>query len=134
MKKAFLSLSFKHKSELKSITESVVNIFSGLNIDVIVFAQEFCFSKGEEEKMMNTALEYIKNSDIFIAEVSYKEIGIGIEAGYAKALNKQIVYLKSNDSELSTTLLGIASIMIEYKNVEELENKLLEAKNKLLTY
>lgn len=131
MKKAFLSLSFKHKAELESITATIVNTFRGFNIDVIVFAQEFCFSKGEEEKMMNTALEYIKNSDIFIAEVSYKEIGIGIEAGYAKALNKQIVYLKSNDSELSTTLLGIASIMIEYKNVEELENKLLEAKNKL---
>ena len=37
----------------------------------------------------------IDNSDILIAEVSEKAIGVGIEVGYAKAKGKPIIYIKN---------------------------------------
>jgi nucleoside 2-deoxyribosyltransferase len=97
----------------------------------VVFANEFTFT-GEAGKtclpagreMMQHALQMIDDCDLLIAETSDKAIGIGIEAGYAKAKGKKVIYLRNENAEHSTTLSGISDFQIAYTGCEDLGKQL----------
>lgn len=126
MKKAFLSINYKNKDLLNKEINCITNTLRKFSIQTTVFVYKYSFKSNQERKMMGKAFEQIKNSDILIAEVSEKAIGIGIEIGFAKALNKPIIYLKKENSKYSTTVGGTADIKIVYKNLEDLEEKLFK--------
>ncbi len=75
---------------------------------------------------MQAAFAEITSSDLLIAEVSEKAIGVGIEIGYAASLQKQIIYLRQAGSEHSTTASGSADHTIVYENRNQLAQKLAE--------
>ena len=74
--------------------------------------------------MMQQVMTDISNCDILLAETTHKGIGIGIEAGYAKAQNKPVVYLRQHNAEHSTTLSGISDYQIIYESTEALSKQL----------
>lgn len=76
--------------------------------------------------MMQQAFRDIEQSDLLIAEVSKKAIGVGVEVGYAAAIGKPIVYLKRTAAPYSTTVGGSADYFAEYAELNELEEKLDE--------
>ncbi len=121
---AYLALSFSHKTELQSVVNTIKAVLTTLNIKPIVFALENNYAVTNEKLMMQHALAEIDKCDLFIAELSYKSIGIGVEAGYAKAKNKPIVYLRSNIAEHSTTVSGISDYSIIYNSINDLNEKL----------
>lgn len=128
--KAFLSYSYKHKKEFKNLNKILKKFLKNkFNIDSYSFVFEFKEKKTNKE-MMKKALELIDKSDLIIAELSYKAIGIGIEIGYAKAKNKKIIYLKKINTEISSTSEGICDFLIEYINKEDLLEKLSNILNK----
>lgn len=75
------------------------------------------------QELMTLTFTLIDESDILVIEFSEKGVGLGIEAGYAYSKKKPIVVIAKKDSDLSTTLQGIASHVIFYDNVEELTEK-----------
>lgn len=81
---------------------------------------------------MRSALKKIDESDLLIVELSNKVIGIGVEAGYAKAKGKKIIYIHKIGSEISTTVEGISDIKIMYKNISNLLNLLTNKKRRIL--
>ncbi len=91
-----------------------------------IFVDKYDFAPDDEKEMMRIALEEINNCDILIAELSRKAIGVGVEVGYAKAMNKPIVYIKRKEAKYSTTVGGVSDFFIEYGNKNQLENKLKE--------
>lgn len=72
-----------------------------------------------KELMQRTFFE-IEQSDIVILEMSEKGVGLGIEAGYAFAKGKPIVVLIKEGRELGNTMQGVASMVISYRNPEEI--------------
>lgn len=74
--------------------------------------------------MMQQAFADINSSDLLIAEVSEKAIGVGIEIGYAVAAKKPVIYLRNELTEHSTTAAGAASRLIIYQSPLDLEQKL----------
>ena len=74
--------------------------------------------------MMQAACEEIQHSDILVAELSDKAIGIGIEIGYASALNIPILYLRRQGTEYSKTAGGLANTQFVYHGPEDLKEKL----------
>lgn len=82
--------------------------------------------------MMQQAMDDIDKCSMLIAETSDKAIGIGIEAGYAKAKGKPVIYLRHKDAEHSTTLSGISDIQIIYSDTDDLATKLTNALNHFL--
>ena len=72
-----------------------------------------------KELMQRTFYE-IEHSDIVILEMSEKGVGLGIEAGYAYAKGKPIVVLIEEGKGLSNTMQGVASIVISYRDPEEI--------------
>ena len=71
-------------------------------------------------KFVEIADAKIDESDLLLAELTYKSIGIGIEVGYAKAKGKRIIYMHRIGTELSTTTSGVCDIRIEYKDISDL--------------
>lgn len=69
---------------------------------------------------MNLACREIAQSDLVIAEVSHKAIGVGVEVGYAVGLGKPVIYLRHIDAEHSTTVAGISTFRIIYATYDDL--------------
>ena len=74
--------------------------------------------------MMHRVFEDIDASDLLIAEVSHKAIGVGIEAGFAAAKGIPVIYLRQSGAEYSTTLGGLASHAVIYTSPGDLHTLL----------
>ena len=118
--KAFISYSFTDKNKFKSVDKQLRK-FLKQTFGIEAYSFVFDFKKKTDNKtLMKLALEKIDESDLLLAELTYKSIGIGIEVGYAKAKGKRIIYMHRIGTELSTTTSGVCDIRIEYKDISDL--------------
>jgi len=124
MKRVFLSISFKEKENKRNEIETIKLVVKTFGYSLIVFVDDYRFGSAQEKEMMDCALADIKASDLLIAEVSTKAIGVGLEVGYARALKKEILYLRDVNSTYSKTVGGTVSHQIIYSNLTELNDKL----------
>jgi nucleoside 2-deoxyribosyltransferase len=126
LKSAFVSVSFAHKDELATELAAISEALQAAGFRVCVFVQEYHFSPDQQQAMMTATLAELRRSDLLVAEVSHKAIGVGIEIGYAAALDKPILYLRQASAEPSTTVGGLASVSIVYDHVDDLRDKLTD--------
>lgn len=78
-----------------------------------------------DEEIYLKDTNWIRESDIVIAEVSTNSLGVGYEIAFAESLNKRtiLLYREENDKRLSSMLKGNLKLeIITYSNVEELKN------------
>jgi len=119
IKKAFISYSYADRNEFKNLDKKLRFLLLKNKIDSYSFVFDFK-EKVSNQVLMSEALRFIDESDLLIVELSYKPIGVGLEAGFAKAKDKKIIYIHRFGSEISNTVDGICDIRIEYENVEDL--------------
>ena len=117
--RAFLSRSFSQRHEMKPIVDVIIQIANGVHIEVYDFVTRNTF-EGDYKAMMQKSFAELRASDFVIAEVSHKAIGVGIEIGYAVAINKPILYLRRESAEYSTTVGGVATHALVYADAENL--------------
>lgn len=122
--KAYISVSFSKRAALNDAVKTITEALRSSAITPFIFVDVYHFHPVQEKEMMTAALKEIDNCDLLIAETSDKAIGIGIEAGYAKAKNKPVIYLRSKDAQHSTTLSGISDHTIVYADIPDLKNQL----------
>ncbi len=67
---------------------------------------------------------FYTNLDLFIAEVSYKATGLGIELGWASDDYIPIYCFYKKGTKPNSSLKCITNNIIEYNSLEELTNKL----------
>jgi nucleoside 2-deoxyribosyltransferase len=128
MTKIYLAISF---SKLESFNEEIASLrhfFEKKNMELFVFVDHYNFESNQEKEMMETAFEEINSSGLLIAELTTKSIGVGIEIGYAFAMQKPIIYLHREGSEHSTTASGCSTYSIEYKDTNDLTKQLERCK------
>ena len=92
---AYISISYSKRQELSNELRTIIEVLNGFNIKPFVFVDNFKFSFDQDKEMMQQAILSIDDCDLFIAETSDKEIGIGIEVGYAKAKEKPVIYMRN---------------------------------------
>lgn len=124
MKRAYLAISYAGRHRLADELEIICRTLTAGNIVPFVFVDHFTFQPEEESAMMQQAMKEIEQSDILIAAASEKAIGIGIEAGYAKAKGKPVIYIRNEAAPHSTTLAGLSDDRIIYATFTDLANKL----------
>jgi nucleoside 2-deoxyribosyltransferase len=129
--KAYISISYENRQILNDELITIASCLNSYKIESHIFVDKYKFSKDQECVMMKQAFADIDSSDILIAETSAKAIGVGIEAGYAKAKNKIVIYLRNNIAEHSTTLSGLSDYRIIYNDAKDLKIKLDQVLNKL---
>lgn len=77
-----------------------------------------------EQKIYNQDTQWIRESDIVIAEVTQVSLGVGYELGYGESLGKRIVCLYQNSTgrSLSAMVRGNSSLkVIDYQDIESLK-------------
>jgi 2'-deoxynucleoside 5'-phosphate N-hydrolase len=121
--KVFIAVSYEGKERLSKEIDTLEEACRQAGFEFITYVRKQITAQ-DEKKLMDTTFSEITTSDIIIAEVSEKVIGVGIEIGYAKALNKKIIYIHSADSERSTTVGGTANIEITYSDYKDLFGKI----------
>ncbi|HLP35562.1 nucleoside 2-deoxyribosyltransferase [Lacibacter sp.] len=122
--KAYISISYQRRRSLNTAITAIMSVLEEHQVESFVFVDHYKFEESQEEEMMRSALEELEQCDLLIAETSHKGIGIGIEAGYAKAKNKPVVYLRHKEAEHSTTLSGASDHRVIYKNTDDLQQQL----------
>lgn len=71
--------------------------------------------------------DFYKSLDLFIAEVSYSAIGLGIELGYVKDDNVPIYCFYKKGFRPSSSLKSVTDNIVEYESLEDLVNKIERA-------
>jgi len=124
MTNIFIAYSYEKRAEFYNFHKKL-KLFLEKQYNSKVYSFVFDFKKKvKHNEMMKKAFIQIKKSDIFIAELSYKEIGIGTESGFAKAQGKKIIYIQKKGAPLSTTVLGISDVHCEYSSLDNLLEQL----------
>jgi len=129
--KAYISVSFDKRKSLDKEITAIIETLNKFEISSLVFVDNYKFDPAQEQQMMTQAMTEIENCDIIIAETSNKAIGIGVEAGYAKAKGKTIIYLRQQDTAHSTTVSGISDYQIIYTDTTDLKKQLGDTVGKL---
>lgn len=128
MKKVYISYSFSKREDFRELHEKIKGLLKEkFNLDAYAFVFDFVDTV-DDKALMDEALLKIDESDFLIAELSYKSVGIGIEAGYARAKGKPVIYLHKKGTESKQTMNGISSVVITYDNIEDLLTKVSEIK------
>ena len=83
------------------------------------------FLPHDSDKIINSK-ELISNSDLMIAEISLPSIGQGIELGWADYAKTPILCIYEEGISISSSLKFITNNLIEYKNIEDMVNKINE--------
>jgi nucleoside 2-deoxyribosyltransferase len=122
---AYIAISYSKRKELAKELAAIKEALLSSGVSPFVFVEQFQFNASQEKEMMQEAMRQLDAANLLIAETSDKAIGIGIEAGYAKAKGKPVIYLRNKKADHSTTLSGISDQQIVYENNIDLKEKLL---------
>ncbi|WHT38579.1 hypothetical protein QNH98_16490 [Myroides sp. mNGS23_01] len=122
----YISCSFALRKLLVEELKVIKSVLLVYEYQPWVFVEHYTFAAQQEKEMMQQAMQDIENSAFLLAETTDKGIGIGIEAGYAKALKKPVVYLRKQSAEHSTTLAGLSDYQIIYQDAVDLATQLEE--------
>lgn len=68
--------------------------------------------------------DFYTNLDLFIAEVSYRATGLGIELGWASDDNIPIYCFYKKGTVPNSSLKSITNYIIEYDSLEQLSNNI----------
>ena len=128
---AYIAISYNKRPLLEPELNAMKHSLQQAAITPFVFVDNYSFLPAQEKEMMQHAFAAIDKSDLLIAEVSDKAIGIGVEVGYAKAKNKPVIYLRNATAEHSTTIAGTSDHIIIYEGIAGLRNQLTELLDQL---
>lgn len=129
---AYISVSIDKRKSLEKELNAITDTLAFFNITPFVFVDHYHFDAMQEKQMMQQAMGDLNRCDILIAETSHKAIGIGIEAGYAKAKGKPVIYLRQLNAEHSSTLSGISDFHIIYSGTDDLQKELANVLEKIV--
>lgn len=123
---AYLAIKFYEDCRNRELIEQISDSLHKAGIESKVMARDY--EKWGEVRyapteLMELTFKLIDEADLLVVEFSEKGVGLGIEAGYAHAKNKPIVVVAKIDSDISTTLQGVAKEVLLYDKPEELTEK-----------
>jgi 2'-deoxynucleoside 5'-phosphate N-hydrolase len=124
---AYISVGYHNRKLSNTVIEVIVDVLMQSSISPFVFVDKHIFSASQERQMMRQVFADIDKSELLIAEVSEKGIGIGVEVGYAIAKRKPVIYLRQATAEHSTTVSGASDFQIIYKDASDLNLQLRKA-------
>ena len=124
--KSILILGSLPKNETEaSLYQNIVEIAKQFADDIKSPLDTVKFN-GDENEIYERAFELVKRADLIIGEQSYPSTGQGMEIREAAILNKPLIVIAKNRSNISGLIKGcpITKEIIYYENTEDLKSKL----------
>lgn len=79
------------------------------------------------KQLMRRAKEEIEKCDALLIDMTDKPTGRMIEVGIAYSLGKKIIAIMKRGTQIKDTTRGVADIIIEYDNIEDITEKLRQS-------
>jgi nucleoside 2-deoxyribosyltransferase len=131
--KAYISVSYAKRKFLDRELDTIIEVLKNLEVAPFVFVDNYRFDLTQEREMMQQVMADIASCDLLIAETSDKGIGIGVEVGYAIAMNKPVIYIRQKNAEHSGTVSGISNYQIVYSDPDDLKKHFVDTMKRILT-
>lgn len=115
-----------YKKIIRWLKEYGVVLTEHIGLDSLTSDGQTQFS---EEKIYTQDTDWVRESNIVIAEVTQVSLGVGYELGFAESLGKRVICLFNTSSEksLSAMIRGNKKLeVIDYSSLEEIPNILKE--------
>lgn len=120
MSRIFISASYSQRESFRAIHDPLKEYLEHtLGFEVYTFVYDHT-AKLPANELMRDAFVEIDKSDLVVADLSNKSVGVGIECGYAYAKGIPIIYICHHKDPIKETMEGISSAIIEYRTAEEL--------------
>jgi len=120
--KIFLSIKYHDDHRNRDLIENITRALQPHRVMCVARdVEEWGEKKFDSIELMHRTFAEIDSSDIVVVELSEKGVGVGIEAGYARAKGKPIVTVARRGSDVSETLKGISRDVFIYKDISDLE-------------
>lgn len=100
---------------------SVISAAGGDPVSIVNDVERWGKVKMRPTELMARSLAAIDQSRLLVVDLSEKGIGVGIECGYAHARDIPIVVTLPFEADLSGTLEGIATVVVRYRRVTDLD-------------
>lgn len=131
MKKVYFACSIRGGRDDADVYKKIVDFLSSRSkLLTEIFADQKLTSMGmnkPNKDIFKTDIEWIKQSDILIAEVSNPSLGVGYEIAKAEELGIPILCLYRNqpNKKLSAMIAGNPKIQVEeYKDIKDVFKKI----------
>lgn len=129
---AYVATSYADREELSPVLDVIEKCLSDAGYSFVTYVRKQADQKPlKENELMQDAFSQIRKSSLLIAEASHQSIGVGIEVGYAKALNIPIIYIHTSTAKRSKTTAGSVDFEITYGSLENLNEQLAQILGKL---
>jgi nucleoside 2-deoxyribosyltransferase len=129
--KVYLAIKFKEDFSDRQKIESLSDTLESIGISTTIAVRDiekWGANQVTATELMEFAFKSIDEADMLVIEFSEKGVGLGIVAGYAYARKKPIVIIAKKDSDISTTIQGVARHIIFYDSPSELSGMLKQLK------
>ncbi len=122
--KVFISIKYHEDSANRERIDTLCNLARRHGMEPgcmpAQISQAGLSSPDAQELMRRTFLE-LRVSKLVIVDITEKGVGVGIEAGYARARGIPIATIAETGSEISETLAGISDRVFYYENWNALD-------------
>ncbi|MDN3708333.1 hypothetical protein QW060_14610 [Myroides ceti] len=124
--KAYISIDYTGRKKLNKEIIALGMALGSANVEQHIFVDKNPLEEGQESELMHKALQEIDTCNFLILECSHLNVTSCIEAGYAKAKRKPIVYLQNESATISPVLSGISNFHIFYNSPKDLFDQMSE--------
>ena len=121
----YLAIKFHADHRNRELVDRISAVFEKHGLTTICAARDFekwGQVSFDAHDLMQRALEAIHRSAAVVVEFTEKGVGLGIEAGYAAALDIPVFVLLRPEAEVSTTLDGISTDVFRYADDDSLNS------------
>ncbi len=122
----FVTSSFIDSREATLKLCSLVRTSGFEDFSFIRDVEKFQVTFDDPKDMMIRALDELRKSDVLLIDMSKKPTGRAFEAGAAFALGKRIVVILKKGTKIENVTIGIADVIIEYDQIDDIVEKLRE--------
>jgi GNAT superfamily N-acetyltransferase len=119
----YLGLKYRTNNQNKDFIEKIDYQLNRIGMKLYCIEKDLeIFGKNDmsPSEMMKQTFHKIDESEIVLIDVTEKGIGLGIECGYAYSIGKPLYIIIKNGYEVSKTINGIATKILEYENIQEI--------------
>ena len=121
----YLAIKFHADHRNRDLVDRISAVFEKHGLATVCVARDFeqwGQVSFDAHDLMQRALEAIHRSAAVVVEFTEKGVGLGIEAGYAAALDIPVFVLLRPEAEVSNTLDGISTDVFRYADDDSLNS------------
>lgn len=129
---AFLSIKYHADHANRARIEMIVETLRACGVEAVCVArdiEQWGRVRLDARELMARTFAALDACALVVVDLTEKGVGVGIEAGYARAKNIPIVVIAQAGADVSETLRGIARAVFWYEGADDLTRFVREMKD-----